>query len=381
VVKIIKNKNHKRWLENLVKAHGIEIDLVDIEGMYDSTLTWREIKNQFEEYLHKFGNDIIYQKDEQKTFDKDMEEKERHSIEEMIKTELEERRKMLEKEKIYPLFKPSLHMIKMVCKKFSPALIIEGGYGIGKSHLIEKVLNEMDVKWFMIAGYSSPRALVETVEEHKDDDIIWFDDLEGVVGDRIGKAILKACLDDRNKIRRIQYATKNRKFDFILNARVIICLNTLPTDIDFLAVKDRCLYNKIELSYEDKLNMMEYIGSYVPEDIPLNDRKDIFKFIKENSNSATEDFSLRTWFKICSMFKYDSNQWIDIALTVLKPDRNVLTVKMLIDKMIPVNDQIREFSDITGMGRATFFRYKKRLEVSKYQPLSIPKRELEYVLK
>jgi hypothetical protein len=313
--------------------------------------------------INKMGiKDLIYQKDEKEHLDQEQLKEEETLIKEMVKEQLAK----YSNDEIHPFFKIPLELVKMVCDGYSSALIWEGQAGIGKTHLIENELIKKNVNYFMIAGYSSPRALVEALEEHKDVDVVWFDDLEGILADKVGKAVLKSCLDDRTGVRKIKYYTKKDKFDFILKARVIICMNTLPTDIDFQAVKDRCLYYKTELGYSDKMVIIQKIAEKYPEDLTTEQRMEIMEFLKQNTTEAFIDFSVRTYFKICNMYKFDKENWKLLSMGIVAPREEMTTLRAIMRKMVSVNEQIKEFKEATGLSRASFFRYKKVIEEPKH---------------
>ena len=352
----------KRFRDYLSK-NDIEFDLVDLEHEIDGSLSFEENLTLLKEKLN-LPRDI--NKEEEIQFYQEQREK----IEkEALKQEQEDISQLSTAEpQIDQYYFETIHYIKMLVKGYSHALMYEGTAGLGKTHTVRKTLQQAGLKlgrdFAHLQGYATPLSLVQFLYEHRDYKIIFIDDCEGILTNERGKTILKGSLDKQHGSERIvQYHTtlKNHSIPsrFTLKAKVIICANKYPSDADFDAIKDRCLYNRIDFDKDTIIKILTEISKKPYRDLTKEQRTKVIDLITQHGDNTT---TIRTYFKICDLMAYSPENYERLALNILKITKERALVIELKDTGKKVKDQEREFIVRTGKSRATFYNIRKSLK-------------------
>lgn len=108
-----------------------------------------------------------------------------------------------------PIFRLLNSQVTLVAQKLSPALLVTGPGGVGKSYAVEQVLSRYGKKneqFVIMKGKCTASAMFEFLFKNYDK-ICVFDDCDSVLSSKEGLAILKGALDS-GKSRDISWTTK-----------------------------------------------------------------------------------------------------------------------------------------------------------------------------
>lgn len=241
-------------------------------------------------------------------------------------------------ERLRSRFEMLTDMTKAVKRGDITAMIVSGPPGVGKSHGIEEVLERYKVlenlggerKYEVIKGALSPIGLYCKLYKYAaKDNVLVFDDCDGIFEEPLALNILKAALDSK-KNRTIHWNTdsyKLRKEDvpdsFRFEGSCIFVTNIKFDHIkskklrDHLeALESRCHY--IDLTIDTDREKMLRIRQVV-QDGMLNvygftdeQKEEIIQFVSDNKSSLRE-LSLRTVIKTADLVKAFPDRWQAMA--------------------------------------------------------------------
>lgn len=220
-------------------------------------------------------------------------------------------------------------------------LVVSGPPGIGKSFGVEKQLEAAnmfrklkgkDPLYEVISGGVSSIGLYQKLYYNRGkDQVLVFDDCDGVLFEEECLNLLKAALNSGDK-RRICWNKESRvlatedipeSFDF---EGSILFLSNIDFDRSIAkgsriaahleAIMSRCHYLDLEISsMRDKLLRIKQIvrdGMLTPYDFTPEQEADIVSFVMDNSEYLRE-LSLRMVKKIADFVKADPNSWYEMA--------------------------------------------------------------------
>ena len=260
-----------------------------------------------------------------------------------------------------------IHLVRMVAKGYTQALMFEGEGGLGKTHIILRTLQQENADYHYMRGYTTPFRFYTTLYEHRNKPIIVLDDIEGIFRNDISKSILKATLDTNPESRIIQYNSPRAKnlnipTQFRPRFRVIVCANSYPNEPDFRAVMDRCMYYPFNFTYEQKLEILSHITRLPYKQMSEEQRREVYNHIRAYSTRATK-LSIRTLFKLYDLYLYDRSVWRKLAREIIRDDEDIYAYIKATEKYPKnVSQQVNEFIRISGKSRTTFYRIKKRVK-------------------
>lgn len=220
-------------------------------------------------------------------------------------------------------------------KKFN-SLMLTGRAGTGKTYNVEKALDSQGMRqdhdYFKITGSISTVEMFKKLYQFSDK-ILIFDDADSVFGTEDGRNILKAALDSK-KVRRISYFKKLKSlFDpkdyegdeegyikqiedglipqsFEFTGQVIFISN-LPkhkADPDG-AIRSRSILIDVNPDDETLVGVMETLLPHLePKNMPLEEKKEVFEFVK-----GAGDISMRTFVKAAGFKVAGLDNWKRMA--------------------------------------------------------------------
>ena len=220
-------------------------------------------------------------------------------------------------------------------------LVVSGPPGIGKSFGVEKqleavnmfrVLEGRDPRYeFVTGGVSSIGLYQKLYYNRAPDQVLVFDDCDGLLFDEECLSLLKGALNSGDK-RRISWNKESRvlqtedipeQFDF---EGSIIFLSNVDFEKSIArgsrisshleAIMSRCHYLDLEIgSVRDQLLRIRQVirdGMLKPYDFTPEQEKSILDFVFDNSEYLRE-VSLRMVKKIADFVKADPNEWHEMA--------------------------------------------------------------------
>lgn len=259
-----------------------------------------------------------------------------------------------------------IYMNTFLNSKELHGLILEGEGGFGKSTIIEQYFIDNKIAYRKIKGHMTPLELYHKLVEYKDE-IIFFDDCEGLFDNKSSVSILKGALETVEGTRTIQYNTTSPRLtansEEVFKGKILFSCNFFPDNVNLRALKSRCFYEYVDLSLKDKLAIMTTIAE-LGGILSRANRLEVVKFISRFTSDA-HIFNLRTQRVIEGLYtqcKKDGEDWTTVALRQLPVDDNLKAYFEVISKLksAPVCTQVALFNREYGLSRRTFFNIKRK---------------------
>ena len=293
-----------------------------------------------------------------------MEEEEKQQLEKIEKEADKEFEKTLKEikdspttDKLEEIFNTIKNFTKMVVKGHKKGFLLYGNAGIGKTYNIIKAIKEENQKLNIFSGHITSLELYHYLYEHRKENVI-LDDIN-ILENEQNLNLLKAVLGETSIV---QYNTTSTKLKvpnkFKFEGSLIILLNSIPENSSSLkAVESRTLFYEMKLDYNEKIEILEELTKNPYKKLKDDERNEILKWIKDNTNEATENFSLRTLNTCYEFYLYDKKIWKDLALKVLIKN---IDIQLIIKGMSEY-----AWCSETNKHRATYYRLKKDLPLPK----------------
>jgi len=206
-------------------------------------------------------------------------------------------------------------LTKMVGRGIQPSLVITGGAGMGKTHLVKGTLEGMGLKestdFVHFKGRATAAGLFITLYENSDK-IIVLDDCDSVFRDDDAVNILKGALDSYDT-RKISYITTKalkdefgsevpRHFEF--SGRIIFISNISQSKLDE-AIRSRSFVADVDLTTDQMFARMEQLIDKMESRIPTAAKRQALELMKElDAEFDGLEINLRSFIKaarICAM--------------------------------------------------------------------------------
>lgn len=221
--------------------------------------------------------------------------------------------------------------VSMVSDKIQPAMIITGAGGLGKSHVVNKVLKAegyTDVsntenfvagqhlplkRYVSVKGYSTPKSLFRKLYENKDNVVI-FDDCDNILQDPVAANILKSALDS-NAERIISWNSESRDEDLPKSFRFtggVVFISNLNKEKIPQALRTRAVCVDVSMTLVQKIDRMRLIAfedDFLP-DVDVTVKQDALDLIDLHKEQARE-VSMRSLIQVIRIgqkFKGESFQ-------------------------------------------------------------------------
>lgn len=291
------------------------------------------------------------------------------SVQELPLTILEERQRLL------------AHHVRLVARKVSHALFVFGSQGgLGKSRTILRTLEEEGIDPILINSHVTPLSLFSTLYLHRDDAVIFFDDVDSMFGSMPHLGLLRSALWGSPRI--VTYNSSQMpgglptSFEFA--SRCIFAANVIPQKNDaFKAVLSRCDIFQLEATNDEVIEMMRNIAAKGFNGITPDEAATVIDFIAERADDR--QLSLRLLGPSLRKLTYARQEGVDwrpliesqLQTLGKKTDASKrldnkskdLKVMRQVCNRFPAsqNDQLSEWCRITGKSRASFYRTLNKL--------------------
>jgi len=361
----------------LCEKYKVEADLIDIEALWDNSITEAENMNLFEGLIEGLSGSMEFEtkiegdlKTKKKSVKSEKEEQARIELDNLRKeTEVSEKEfeEALNKIKfkttdiLEQAFSTTKTLLTTLIKsKEVFGLILKGGSGIGKSYTTIKVLKDLGMKkgkdYEMLSAYTTPLEFYQFLFNNKDNKIVILDDTMSFFNNPINIGIVLSALWGEGK-RQVHYNSSSGKLkvptSFIFNSKIVWCINDLPKGLS--SVKSRCFYHELEFSYKHKIKLFYEIAKIKGISLKVVD------FIKDNSDELTEDLDFRLLMKVNEIEKYNKDCWKTIAITLLGKTDNLILLKKYLAESTTIGEAQKSWCEHTGHHRATFYRLKHKI--------------------
>lgn len=382
---IEKKEEQIKKFKALMESYKIPSDTLDISALVDGALDFEQNKTiimPLIEMMATSGTSVTEKIENDKgKKDKGNTKTEKEKIAqtelENLKKEMDNSEKEFDKsiskikrgnsEILEKLYYVPREYIKSVVKGSTQSLILLGKQARGKSYLVIETLNDEKAEYKYHSGFTSPMALYKLLYENKGKNIInVFDDTNSLMTNNQALPLMLNCLHSVNDTRKIMWNTTSSKLDvpttFNYEARTILITNELPDNLNSTLISSRCLNFEFSPTNKEILSMMYEIAKK-DSDIPKENRLEIVDFMREFADGTCLNFDLRTQKHIENLYRYNPNEWKELAKPLLSKDKERVLLKQLLKECLTISEAQAKWCSQTNLGRATFFRYKKEIEI------------------
>ena len=362
----------KKWGRKFFSEAGQDYMTFDFHSEIDRNISVPENKTILRTKIRMFINDYsMANADKLKRKEAEIMPKEEHT--EYIETEIKKTEteiqlrldneisqitrdsKQLEKLYHYPI-----QYIEMVASKKAKGLLLYGETSLGKSHRVKEVLKRLGIKdYVFVSGHITPMKFFSKMYQAKDKLVI-FDDVD-ILSNLIILNMIKAGLND-NSGNVVEYHT-TKKMDipssFIFNGQMIILLNEIPSQNEHLkAIESRVITYHLKFTREEKIKIIfEIAHKKEIEGTTLDERLEIARWIRENTNLSTENFNIRLYLQAIDFYKWNKSNWKELTFQQIRNDE---FVELIITGV--TND---DWKEKTGLSVSTKDRIRRKLGLTR----------------
>ena len=331
-------KRLRKQIEKKLELAGLSVD--DLEARWDESLS-------VEENLKNLGLNfnIDYDPKYEKYIKKKLIEEEIKHYNELIKERL---KNVKPNEKL-------AKFIKLLLKSNIKGLIVIGPHGVGKTSTTFKMLFDMNKKFGIIKGYTTPLRLYQILYENKNG-IVVIDDLICLWKPEI-VGLLLASTDTSSGY--VSWFSSSKALErlglpesFTFDGKIIILTNKLPNTIEAKGLLSRCFLCNL----------------WTPKDVFKEIVKEMYKtkqFGKELIKATNKlgdvfkEISFRTLEKLRIAFEEQR----EIGFEVLKDmiDKEAFILVKLESECSDKNETVKRWCEITGKSRASYYRKRRKV--------------------
>lgn len=269
------------------------------------------------------------------------------------------------------------HHVRMVARKHSHALFVFGSQGgLGKSRTILRTLEDEGIDPILINSHITPLALYSMLFQHRDDAVIFLDDVDSILSSMAHLGLLRSALWGQGQ-RIVTYGSSQLSSSlpssFEFTSRVVIAANVIPKKNDaFNAVLTRCDQFELSATNEEVIDLMRSVASKGFRDLTPEDCEMLIDFIEQNSQD--HQLSMRLLGPSLRKLLYARQEcldWRPLVKTQLQTlgrklqatkrldtkARDMRCLREAIEKHPDdVNGQQRYWREMTKKSRASFYR-------------------------
>lgn len=218
--------------------------------------------------------------------------------------------------------------------KFRNSLLVTGMAGVGKTYVVEQVINRANMveneDWFSLSGSVTAYGMYSRfVKSH--DKLIVFDDCDSVFKDADARNLLKAALDTK-PVRKISWVNANTfdrddyddeeieelmkkgKLPNSVNfTGQVIFISNLPQSKIEPAILSRSFVIDITLKAEDVYLRIESILPDIEPDVSMAEKKEVLEFLRDEGASNDKHVNMRTFLGAMGIKKSGLPRWKHLA--------------------------------------------------------------------
>jgi hypothetical protein len=269
----------------------------------------------------------------------------------------------------------------------SPALLVVGRPGLGKTEVVNSTLKAHPrVVVTRLNSHCSPLALYEQLHKHRESaNVLVLEDIEETLENKIVQGLLRSATDgpkDQNarKERIVRWNSTSSKLadlklpeEFKFEAGIIIIANSTPDNSAWRAFRTRCRRVIFDATPEEVVAFMGHLtrnGYKIdtangPVTISAPDCKTVIDYMaqKHITNLRDLDHALTDFY-----LHRINEEWKGLLDRELAsdPSHSAGSAEAIIRSLakrtdLTVEEQQKQFTQQTGLGRTMYFNIKKRL--------------------
>ncbi len=211
------------------------------------------------------------------------------------------------------------HHVRMVARKMSHALFVFGAAGgLGKTRTILQTLEEESIQPVLINSHITPLALYGTLFLHRDERVIFFDDVDSMFSSMAHLGLLRSALWGHPRI--VTYGSSQLPGDlpssFEFTSRCLFAANVIPKRNDaFRAVLSRCDIFELDATNEQVIETMRAVSAKGFNGMSVDDCASVIDYIEQNCGE--KQISMRLLGPAMRKFSYARAECIDWQPLVL----------------------------------------------------------------
>lgn len=350
------NENEIKAIQEQVKKRYTEcsLNITEFKGNINTELTYEENLELIKPFLPKTPSEVQAEQD----------------LEIKVRLEKELENITADSKELEKLYEYPIECLEMVAKKQAKGFLMYGQTSLGKSFRVKEVFKRLGLKpmdrtsgdYMFVSGHITPMRFYAKMYEGRDK-IVVFDDVD-ILNNLIIVNMIKAGLNE-NSSNIVEYHT-TKKMDipssFAFNGQMIILLNEIPEKNEHIkAIMSRVLSHELKFDFNQKIKIIFEIAhkgtGTIMEGTTLQERLDIAKWIKENTNLATKNFNIRLFLQAVQFYKWNKDKWKNLALGQVQNDEYLTII------LQGCNGE--EFCNETGLSIITYKRLKKKLGLTR----------------
>jgi len=205
------------------------------------------------------------------------------------------------------------HHVRLVARRLSHALFVYGDVGgLGKTRTVLKTLEDEGVEPILVNSHVTPLSLFAIFFAHREDDVLLFDDCDGMYRSLQHLGLLRSALWGSPRV--VTYHSSQMPeglpSSFEFTSRVIMCANMLPRRNDaFQAVLSRCDQFSLSATNGEVIDMMRHLSGNGFHGVTQQECETVIDFIEEHSDER--QLSMRLLGPSLRKFKYARSENID----------------------------------------------------------------------
>ncbi len=203
------------------------------------------------------------------------------------------------------------HHVRLIARKMSSSLFCFGAQGgLGKSRTILHTLDEEGVEPILINSHVTPLALYGILYQYREDDVIFFDDVDSMFGSMPHLGLLRSALWGSPRIvtyNSSQHSEYPNRFEF--SSRIVFAANVIPKNDAFKAVLSRCDIFELSATNEEVIDLMRSVSVKGFNGITSQECQTIIDYI--NDNSEDRQISMRLLGPSIRKFQYAKTEGLD----------------------------------------------------------------------
>lgn len=206
-----------------------------------------------------------------------------------------------------PSIETAEHFIRMVGIGDMLGVTLIGPPGMGKTHMVRHVLEDLNVPYKIYGGHITLAEVYEYLFENQDE-LIFFDDVSQVINKVEIMEMLKQALSESGRERVLNYRSKNTLSggvpnSFTFRGRMIFAFNMMDkNNPNVKAIMDRAPVVELKYSRKDLIEAMYKIAKSDTGGLLEHEKMIVVRDIEDNTDS-TMDVSLRKLFLAFNMFR------------------------------------------------------------------------------
>jgi uncharacterized protein YfkK (UPF0435 family) len=257
------NSNQRRWLEILLKKHGIEPDKVDLQALYDTSISYQENK---EEIMKKLNIGVELKptqlKEKAKEEFTDYYQKQIDTLFTNSKERSGEGEELYKEISLYSPHSETLTISTLIAINQKVNVINLSRAGLGKTRSTCDLMKMLEIPFVLVSGRITPKVFFSKLEQVSNGGYMVIDESATLLREPIVKELLLSALWQGCVTWETEKETKEiSKF----KGTIIFNTNSIGNDAFTTALKDRVIFNHLILDNNQVKDKIKSSRTYTPD--------------------------------------------------------------------------------------------------------------------